>query len=342
MGAEVAEDMLAPIWPCALLPQHSAEPLKNSPHVNCEPQLRLVRGSATRIDSGVPELAGVPATPWPSCPWLLSPQQYVRPSLTRLPQPCSSPTHTALKVKPAATGVGTATLVAATTPFARTPEVVSPQPYSAPAPLSARVKPLPANTRASPSPAVPRAGCGRVPPPPLPHAPQAHSPAHTMRPASVSAQSCVKPMDTADHMSPGAKATAAEAKLAVLSTGRREVLVKVRPVLGRVSVFQQYMALPPSMPHVDAAPAAMATQWLLLGDCGTACGGHVTATMSGVIQGVAAPRPMRADCCPQHSQEPVGPPYWPQENWLEAEAVRSPAPKATPVVFQHMGRGPLL
>jgi hypothetical protein len=162
---------------------------------------------------GVPETAGT-SEPTPSCPTALAPQQYVKPFVALTPQAKLVPTHTEDHVKPTATAVAVGTTVVAVTPFARTPLAVLPQPYSAPEPLSARVKLAPANTRTKPSAAVPAAHAGSVPAEPVPHAPHAHSPAHTTRPAIVRAQSCVCPMDTAANWSPIARPTAGSARLA--------------------------------------------------------------------------------------------------------------------------------
>ncbi len=209
----MAAEMLAPICALALAPQHTAEPFASRPHAWLLPHVRLVRGAASATGRGVPELVGARA-PTPSCPALLEPQQKARPLGARSPHAKVEPTHTEVHVKPAATGVAVGTADAAVTPFASMPPVVSPHPYSAPEPLRARVKLAPANTRARPRPAVPAAADGSVAAAPVPHAPHAHSPAHTTRPASVSAQSCVCPIDTEANWSPTAMPTAGGAALA--------------------------------------------------------------------------------------------------------------------------------
>jgi len=83
---------------------------------------------------------------------------------------------------------------------------------------------------------------------------------------------------------------------------------------------------------------------LPVGDEGTATGGQVLP-LPGMILSAAAPRPMRADCVPQHSQSPAAPPNWPHECALDTEEVRIAEEKLAPpppVMFQQRGRGPPL
>jgi hypothetical protein len=306
----VASEMLAPICALLLLPQHTAEPFARRPHAWLLPHVRLVRGAASATGRGVPELAGARA-PTPSCPTLLEPQQKARPLDARSPHAKLEPTHTEAHVKPAATGVAVGTDAAAVTPFASTPLLCSPHPYSAPEPLRARVKLAPANTRTRPSAAVPAAATGSVPAAPVPHAPHAHSPAHTTRPASVSAQSCVCPMDTAANWSPADMPTAGATELAVGLLMAPLVFVNRRPELRAPMLPQQYIALAASMPQEEALPEAIVFQWLPAGEEGTATGGH--RAPPGITSSAPAPRPMRGVCAPQHSHAPAAPPNWPHE-----------------------------